>query len=76
MGRASDFRDPPLRVWQVKDSEGVTHEIAAHYCFNNDGDGRGLVFRRYQNDDPDNRTEVVAAFAVGHWAFYKEITSE
>jgi len=33
--------------------------------------GRASDFR-----DPDNRTEVVAAFAVGHWAFYKEITSE
>lgn len=76
MARADDFRNRRLRRFIVRDVEGIVHEIEAHYCFNNDDDGRGLVLRRRLNDDSSERTEVVATFAKGYWTFYKEITDE
>lgn len=45
-------------------------EVDAHYAFDNDDDGRGLVFRRC-NDDGD-RTRIVAQFKPGAWEMYQE----
>jgi len=59
----------PLRYYEVTDRYGHTHELAAHFCFNNAGEG--LIFRQYPvNSD---RTEIVAAFADGSWDMYKEV---
>lgn len=59
------------KTWVVTDTDGAVHNVTAHYCFNNNDDGRGLVFRRYEDDDKRNFTEVVAAFAPGHWMKYE-----
>lgn len=64
---------PKLRTWEVKDTDDVYHEITAHFCFDNAEEG--LIFRRYKNDDLEERTTVVASFARGFWKFYKETTS-
>lgn len=63
----------PLKQWHVVDYEGEDHYIVANYCFNNGEEG--LIFRRHHDDDPDQRTHIVAAFAQGGWRFYKEIQS-
>lgn len=60
--------------WIVQDTDGTLHEVEAHYCFNNNDDGRGLVFRRHEEDDKRNWTEVVAAFAPGHWTKYELVS--
>lgn len=65
-------RQVPLRSWQVVDGEDAVHDIKAHYGFNNGEEG--LIFRKYANEDAE-RTDVVAAFAAGHWKFFKETTN-
>jgi hypothetical protein len=73
MSRATDLRDPPrLRTYRVKDDEGIWHEHVAHFGFDNQDEGRGLIFRRYRDDNPANRTYVVASYAQGSWKFYEE----
>lgn len=47
--------------------------IEAHYAFDNSDEGRGLIFRRYEDDDPENRTTIVAQFAQGFWASFREL---
>lgn len=75
-GWATDMRQPPqLRRWEVRAGDEV-NIIEAHYCFDNNDDGRGLVFRRYIDDNPENRTRVVAAFSVGFWQSYKELNDD
>jgi len=61
--------EKPLRYYEVTDRYGHTHELAAHFCFNNAGEG--LIFRRYP--EGSDRTEIVAAFAEGSWDMYKEV---
>lgn len=63
------------KVWRVLDSDGVSHEIVAHFCFNNNDDGRGLVFRRYVDDDKRNRADVVVTFAPGYWNKYEAVSN-
>lgn len=70
-GYAETVRDPPkLRRWAVRAND-VVEEVNAHFCFDNGEDG--LTFRRYHDDNPDNKTSVVAAYAKGYWQTYKEI---
>lgn len=45
-------------------------EVEAHYVFDNDEDGRGLVFRRINEDD--GRARLVAQFKPGAWDMYQE----
>lgn len=64
---------PPLREYAVVELDGTEHTILAHFGFDNSDEGKGLVFRRYRDDDRDNFTYVVAAFAQGSYKFWKEI---
>lgn len=74
MSRARDFaRGPQLRKYAVTLANGEERRVYAHFCFNNSEDGRGLVFRRYVDDDTNNRTYVVAEYAMGFWASYEEL---
>lgn len=59
-----------MRKYEVVERDGAHHFLEAHYCFNN-GD-EGLVFRRY--DKGEDKSTVVAVFAAGSWAHYKELT--
>ena len=58
----------PLKRWRVEDTQGLVHEIEAHFAFNN-GE-QGLVFRAYPHKH--TKTTVVAAFAHGAWRAFKE----
>lgn len=72
-GHAENQRDgPQLRTWQVRTPEGWD-TIESHFCFDNNERGEGLVFRRYIDDNPENKTRVVAAYANGYWQAYKEL---
>lgn len=74
MNRAREFaQGPRLRKYRVTLPNGELQDIDAHFCFNNADDGRGLIFRRYVEDNTENRTFVVAEFAPGFWASYMEI---
>lgn len=72
-------RRPPLRKFSVRSIDpnnpgwSEMHEITAHLVFDNSNRGEGLVFRRYYDDDA--RTEKVAEFQAGTWAYYKEISN-
>ena len=61
----SNRRNPPaqLRKYLVETADN-TIEVEAHFMFHEDG---GLMFRRYIDDNPENRTNVVALFAPGYW---------
>jgi hypothetical protein len=48
----------------------VWDDIYAHYVFDNGAEG--LTFRRYEDDNPDKKTRVVASYAQGYWQTYKE----
>lgn len=71
MSRFHGTERRPLKQWMVVDYEGEDHVVTAHYCFNNGEEG--LLFRRHHDDNPDQRTYIVAAFAQGGWRFYKEV---
>ena len=72
MDRAKDYaRGPVLRHWVIKAGDEY-HHVDAHYS---DG-GKDLVFRRYIDDDAENRTYVVMAFAQGKWDYVKEVNRE
>lgn len=74
MSRARDFaRGPQLRKYEVRFPDQSTVTVDAHYCFNNADEGKGLVFRRFINDDTENKTYVVAEYAPGFWAAYREL---
>lgn len=74
MSRARDFaRGPQLRRYEVRFPDQSTVILEAHYCFDNSDTGQGLIFRRYVNDDTESRTYVVAGYAPGFWAGYREL---
>ena len=74
MGRARDFaRGPQLRRYLVTLPNGHVRVIEAHYAFDNSDEGKGLVFRRFIEDNTENRTYVVATYAPGFWASFEEL---
>lgn len=74
MNRAREFaQGPKLRCYRVTLPNGDVHDVQSHFCFNNADDGRGLIFRRYIDDNTENRTYVVAEYAPGFWASYTEL---
>jgi len=71
---------PPLRrysvvyVTQRNESyfQTATMEIEAHFAFDNTSEGRGLVFRRYNDqNDMESKTYVVGEFK--EYVMYQEI---
>lgn len=69
---------PPLRTFRVMLVNPAYPEwansttVQAHLVFNNKLRGEGLVFRRYYNDSV--KTEIVAEFEPGYFAYYEEIS--
>ena len=74
MSRARQYaKGPQLREYVVTLPDCREIVVQAHYCFNNADDGRGLIFRRFIDDNTENKTYVVAEFATGFWASYREV---
>lgn len=69
---SSNRPKPPVHLREYVVVTGVTDviKIEAHFMFNEE---YGLIFRRYIDDNPNNRTKVVALFAPGHWQRVVEI---
>jgi hypothetical protein len=65
-------KGPELRTYEVLWSSSEPKMIIeAHYAFDNRSQNEGLVFRRYNQDNTEAKTYVVASFA--DYVYYKEI---
>lgn len=65
-------KPPPLREWEVTYGDGQKMALKAHYVFDNRGENGGLVFRRIDENDKDQRTYIVASFAT--YTYFKEMS--